>query len=170
MKLPPAFVKDDKTLVNVVIETPKGSRNKFAFDEASWLFRMTKTLPLGLAFPLDFGFIPHTKCEDGDPMDALVAIGQPTYPGCVLECRVVGIIEGEQTEKHETFRNDRLVVVPDISIEYADTKHVKDLGKEFLKDLEQFFVHYNAMQGRKYKLLHTKGPDEAMKAIKKAMK
>ncbi len=171
MKLPPAFVEDSEDIVNVVIETPKGSRNKFVFEKDSWLFRMSKILPFGLVFPLDFGFIPHTKAGDGDPIDVLVVVNEGTYPGCLLQCRLIGIIEGEQTEKgNKTERNDRLLAVPDISIEYSGLKDVKDLGGEYLKDLEGFFVYYNKMAGKKYKLLSTKGPKAALAAVKKAMK
>jgi inorganic pyrophosphatase len=171
MKLPPAFVKGEEDIVNVVIETPKCSRNKFVFDEDSWLFRLRKVMPSGLVFPMDFGFIPTTKAGDGDPIDVLVAVEQGTYPGCLLECRLLGIIEGEQTEKDGTVeRNDRLVAVPDVSIEYARLKDMDSFSDEHLKDLEQFFIYYNALAGKKYKLLGTKGPTAALKAVKKAMK
>lgn len=171
MKLPPVFVEGEENLINVIIETPKCSRNKFVFDEESWLFKLKKVMPSGLVFPMDFGFIPNTKAGDGDPVDVLVAVEQGTYPGCILECRLLGIIEGEQTEEDGTVeRNDRLVAVPDISIEYARLKDMKSFSEEHLKDLEHFFIYYNMLAGKKYKLLGTKGPEEALKALKKAMK
>jgi inorganic pyrophosphatase len=171
MKLPPAFVKGEEDIVNVIIETPKGCRNKFNFDKSSWLFKLKKVMPSGLVFPMDFGFIPNTKGEDGDPLDVLVAVEQGTYPGCVLECRLLGVIEGEQTEKNGTVeRNDRLVAVPEVSIEYARLRDMKDFSEEHLKDLEHFFIYYNKMAGKKYRLLGTKGPTAALNAIKKAMK
>jgi inorganic pyrophosphatase len=84
---------------------------------------------------------------------------------------LLGIIEGEQTEKDGTVeRNDRLVAVPDVSIEYARLKDMDSFSDEHLKDLEQFFIYYNALAGKKYKLLGTKGPAAALKAVKKAMK
>src|SRR5690242_18658416 len=106
MRLPEAFGK--KNLVNVVIETPRGSKNKYDYDEEHDYFKLGKTLPDGTAFPLDFGFVPHTKAPDGDPIDALVLMEQPTYPGCIIECRCIGVIEAEQKEKGESAtRNDR---------------------------------------------------------------
>jgi len=86
--------KDDE-LIQVVIETPKGSRNKYAFDPEQKTFQLTKVLPAGMAFPYDFGFVPSTKAEDGDPTDVLVLMDEPAFPGCLLTCRVIGIIEGE---------------------------------------------------------------------------
>lgn len=171
MKLPPAFVKHEDNRINVVIETPKGSRNKFSFEKDTWLFRLKKVLPSGLVFPMDFGFIPHTKGEDGDPIDVLVVVEQATYPGCLLECRLLGIIEGEQTDQDGTVeRNDRLVAVPEVSIEYARLANIRSIADEHLKDLEHFFIYYNAMAGKQYKLLGVRGPEAALEAVKKAMK
>lgn len=171
MKLPKAFLDDDKRLVNVVVETPKGSRNKFAFDKHSWLFRLKKILPSGLVFPLDFGFVPRSEADDGDPIDVLVVVEQGSYPGCLLECRLIGIIEGEQTkESGKTERNDRLLAVPEASVEYAKLRDISDFSREHLSDLEHFFVYYNAMEGKRYRLLGTKGPEAALDALKKALK
>jgi inorganic pyrophosphatase len=171
MKLPPAFVKGRKNIVHVIIETPKGSRNKFSFEKDSWLFLLKRVLPSGVVFPMDFGFVPHTRAGDGDPLDALVMMEQGTYPGCLLECRLLGIIEGEQTEEDGTrVRNDRLVAVPDMSIEYARLRDMKSFAEEHLKDLEHFFIYYNKMAGKQYRLLGTKGPAAALNAVKNAMK
>ena len=87
---------DGQNTIQVVIETPKGSRNKYAFDPEQKIFELKKVLPAGMAFPYDFGFIPSTKAEDGDPADVLVLMDEPAFPGCLLKCRLVGIIEGEQ--------------------------------------------------------------------------
>ena len=94
---------DDGRSVHVIIETPKGSRNKFAFDEKQKVFRLKKVLPVGMAFPYDFGFVPSTRAEDGDPIDVLVLMDEPAFPGCVLDCRVIGIIEGDEGRKKEKF-------------------------------------------------------------------
>lgn len=171
MTLPPAFVEGERSLIHVVIETPKGSRNKYAFEKASHLFLLKKILPAGTAFPLDFGFIPHTLAGDGDPLDALVLMEQHSYPGCLLRCRPIGIIQGEQKEKGKTKaeRNDRVLAVPEASIDYARIKNIKDLSEEHLYDLTHFFMYYNAMEGRSYRLLGTEGPGQALRAIKEAL-
>ena len=79
----------DKKILRVVIETPKGSRNKFAFDPDQHVFELKKVLPTGMAFPYDFGFVPSTEADDGDPIDVLVLMDEPAFPGCVLKCRVI---------------------------------------------------------------------------------
>src|SRR5882762_4480106 len=91
------FDSRDKRILRVVIETPKGSRNKFAFDADQHVFELKKVLPAGMAFPYDFGFVPSTEAEDGDPIDVLVLMDEPAFPGCVLKCRTIGVIEGEQS-------------------------------------------------------------------------
>src|SRR2546430_14595761 len=89
---------DDHKTVRVIVETPKGSRNKYAFDVDERVFTLKKVLPVGMAFPYDFGFIPSTRAEDGDPVDVLVLMDEPAFAGCLLACRPIGIIEGEQKE------------------------------------------------------------------------
>jgi inorganic pyrophosphatase len=90
---------EDGTTIHVIIGTPKGSRNKYAFDAELKIFLLKKVLPVGMAFPYDFGFIPSTEAEDGDPVDVLVLMDEPAFPGCLLKCRVIGVIEGEQGKK-----------------------------------------------------------------------
>ena len=113
---------DDKQLLRVVIETPKGSRNKFAFNPDEHIFELKKVLPAGMAFPYDFGFVPSTRADDGDPIDVLVLMDEPAFPGCVLECRPIGVIEGEQGDKKDKVRNDRVVAVQKDSHSWADIK------------------------------------------------
>jgi Inorganic pyrophosphatase len=93
------FDADDKELLRVVIETPKGSRNEFAFNPDERIFELKKVLPAGMTFPYDFRFAPSTKADDGDPVDVLVLMDEPAFPGCVLSCVPIGVIEGEQEKK-----------------------------------------------------------------------
>jgi inorganic pyrophosphatase len=91
------FGKDDD-LVKVIVETPKDSNNKYAFDPEERIFTLKKVLPAGMSFPYDFGFVPRTEAEDGDPLDVLIFMDQPAYPGVLLKCRLIGLRAGEQTE------------------------------------------------------------------------
>lgn len=156
---------DRPNTIQVIIETPKGSRNKYAFDPQQKVFQLKKVLPVGMAFPYDFGFVPSTKAEDGDPTDVLVLMDEPAFPGCLLNCRIVGIIEGEQGKKKERERNDRVVAVEQENHSYAHVKHVRDLGKKFVLELEEFFVNYHKLMGKKYRILDVRGPNEARRRI-----
>src|SRR5437868_2526470 len=164
--------RDDST-IHVVVETPKGSRNKYAFDTEEKVFTLKKVLPAGMAFPYDFGFIPSTTAEDGDPVDVLVLMDEPAFPGCLLKCRLIGIIEGEQGEqgeKKEKERNDRVVAVESGNHSYAHIEHIDDLGKKFVKELEQFFVNYHELTGKEYRIIDVRGPGEARRRIEEEIK
>ena len=161
---------DQEGGLQVIIETPKGSRNKYAFDPAQKVFQLKTVLPAGMAFPYDFGFVPSTKAEDGDPVDVLVLMDEPAFPGCLLKCRLIGIIEGEQRKKKERERNDRVVAVESENHSYAHVKHIKDLGKKFVKELEEFFVDYHELTESEFRILDVCGPREAQRRIRKGMR
>lgn len=157
---------DDKHLLRVVIETPKASRNKFSFNPKDRVFELKKVLPSGMSFPYDFGFVPSTLADDGDPIDVLVLMDEPAFPGCVLSCRPIGIIEGEQVDKKDRERNDRIVAVEKDAHSWEDVKTVSDLGTQFARELEEFFVNYHRLSGKRYRILGLKGPKEAWKSVK----
>src|ERR1700704_3483106 len=163
-----SFDKSDQDLIVVVIETPKGSRNKYAYDAKEHIFELKKVLPARIAFPYDFGFVPSTRGGDGDPLDVLVLMDEPAFAGCKLTCRIVGLIEGEQSDKKTKERNDRVIAVEDQNHSYARVKHIDELGKRFEKELEEFFVNYHRLSGMSYKILAVKGPAAAQRAIEKA--
>ena len=157
-------------LLRVVVETPKGSRNKFAYDPDEHIFELKKVLPTGMTFPYDFGFVPSTEADDGDPIDVLVLMDEPAFPGCVLNCRPIGVIEGEQGDKKDKERNDRIVAVQQEAHSWADVKTIDELGKQFCDELEEFFVNYHRLSGKEYRVLGLKGPDQARKLVKSGMR
>ena len=166
----PALDPDDPELVSVVVETPKGSRNKYAYDPDERIFALKKVLPAGMSFPYDFGFVPSTRGGDGDPLDVLVLMDEPAFPGCKLSCRIVGVIEGEQGNKKKTERNDRVVAVEIANHQWEHIDHIDNLGKQFVKELEEFFVNYHDLTGKEYRVLDVKGPGGARKCVEQSMK
>ena len=162
--------KDDKQVVRVIIETPKGSRNKYAFDQDEKAFVLKKVLPAGMAFPYDFGFVPSTLAADGDPLDVLVLMDEPAFPGCLVKCRLVGVIEGEQEGKNKTLRNDRIVAVDIENHQWAHIEHIDDLGKQFVRELEEFFVNFHDLIGKNYRILDVRGPGQARRSIEAGRK
>lgn len=159
-----------KGYLRVVIETPKGSRNKFAFNPNEHVFELKKVLPAGMTFPYDFGFVPSTKADDGDPVDVLVLMDEPAFPGCVLQCRPIGLIEGEQGNPKNKERNDRIVAIQCDAHSWSDVRTIADLGKQFTRELEEFFVDYHKLSGKPYRLLGVKGPKQAWKEVKSKMR
>jgi len=160
---------DDLTC-RAVIETPKGSRSKFDYDTESGLFLLAGLLPEGMTFPLNFGFIPSTKADDGDPLDVMVLHDESIPVGALIKIRLLGVIEGKQTEDGKTVRNDRLLAVTRCSHHYEQIKEIADLGKNFLEHLTQFWINYNALKGKRYEVRGVHGPKRAAEAIKKAGK
>jgi len=164
------FDSADKQMLRVVIETPKGSQNKFAFNVDDHIFELKKVLPAGMAFPYDFGFVPSTKADDGDPVDVLVLMDEPAFPGCVLKCRPIGVIQGQQGDKKKKVRNDRIIAIEKDAHSWADVKTVDDLGKQFVQELEEFFVDYHKLSGEQYQALGVKGRQQARKLVKSGMR
>lgn len=166
MKLPGPFT--DNKSINAIIETPRGSRNKFKYDPVLQLFRLGKVLPAGTAFPIAMGFIPGTEGEDGDPVDVLVIMDAPVYPGCLVECRLLGVIEAEQTEKgkKKPERNDRLIAIPADTHPLAKIRTIKDLDPDLLDEVISFFRYYNRMEGKRFEVIGVKGPGKAKKLVK----
>ena len=160
---------DREGICNVVIETPRGSRNKFKYDVRKQLFFLRHILPVGACFPFDFGFLPSTKAADGDPLDILVLMDAPTYTGCLVHTRLIGIIEADQTQDGKTERNDRLIGVAVESREHRDLEHISDINENVRADIEHFFVSYNIARGREFKVLGTFGPEKAMEAVRRSM-
>ena len=153
--------------IEVIVETPKGSQFKYKYDTIRERFEVNKALPVGLVFPYDFGYIPGTKGEDGDPLDVLILSEFSFLQGTLIECRVMGSMKAEQTEGKETIRNDRIFVTPDIKGFYPVYESLKDIQKEKLKEIESFFIYYNSMQDKIFKPLGILSAKETMKIIEK---
>jgi inorganic pyrophosphatase len=168
-RLWPVANKRAKT-VNVVIETPKGKRNKYHYDEALGMFRLKKVLPAGSAFPYDFGFVPGTEAEDGDPIDVLVLMDESAYPGCVIEAKLIGVLEAEQIEDGNTTRNDRLVAVACESHDHSNIHSLRDLSSELLAELVHFFQSYNEMADKEFNVLARRGPKRAWATLQRQLR
>lgn len=157
---------EDHLTCRAIVECPKGARAKYAFDPQTGAFALKRLLPDGMSFPLDFGFVPGTQAADEDPFDIMLLNDEPTAMGALVEARLIAIIEGEQAEKGETFRNDRLLAVACVSHLFKDVAGPDDLDEAVLHNLTQFWVNYDALRGVTFKVLAVKGPKAAMAALK----
>lgn len=165
-RIPPRNFKSK--LVNVVIDTPRGSRNKFKFDEELGCFKLSRILPAGHVFPYDFGSIPGTRGEDGDALDVLVIMDAPAFPGCLITVRLIGVIAAHQIEKGKTIANDRLIAVPETPTNKPEIRELSELGSTCIAQLEHFFVSYNAAQGRTFKPTQRLGSKRAEQMLRNA--
>ena len=162
----PAFAEDGD--VHVVVETPRGSRAKFAYDPKLETFSLSKSLLTGLTYPHDWGFVPSTKADDGDPLDIMLIHDAATFPGLVVTCRVIGVLQIEQKSKKKSERNDRLFAVPRRSHSEQALKDVDDLTKPIREELEKFFIATDELEDKKLDIIGWKGPKAALKSIKEA--
>ena len=158
-----------KRTCRAIIETPKGSRNKFRYDAESKLFMLGGLLPEGMMFPFDFGFIPSTLGGDGDPLDIMVMHDAPADVGCLIEVRIIGVIMATQTEKGTTHKNDRLFGVAIHSYDHMACESVTDLPVHLLDQVEEFFVSYNKQRNKKFRIQDVAGPKKALKFLKAGM-
>lgn len=155
--------------LHVVIETPKGSRNKYKYEPELRSYALSGVMPEGMVFPYDFGFIPQTKADDGDPLDVLLIMDAPAFPGCVVESRLIGVIEGEQKEEDgEIVRNDRLIAVAISSHQHSDLRDITEMNKTFVNDIGQFFTNYQRLRNKRFKVLAVRGPQAAERLLKRS--
>ena len=159
-----------KSTCRAIIETPKGCRNKFDYDPESNLFMLGGLLPEGMMFPFDFGFIPSTLGQDGDPLDILVLMDAPAHVGCLIDVRIIGVIKAEQIEDGEKQSNDRLLGVAIHSYDHEHLQTIDDVSRTQLSQLEEFFISYNKQRGKKFKITGTGGPKKAIQFLKDGIK
>lgn len=163
----PTFAEDDH--IHVVIETPSGSRTKYAWSADLGAFVVRKVLPLGTTFPYDFGFVPRTKAADGDPLDVLVLADEPLALGCLVTCRVLGAIECKTSEAGgEPVRNDRVIAVPVASIAGAEWRALADIGERLLREIGEFLASYTRREGRTFEHLGNVERDRALALVRDA--
>jgi inorganic pyrophosphatase len=161
--------KDAEGQFRVVIETPRGCRNKYSYDPEQQVFVLKKVLPAGMTFPFDFGFVPDTLAGDGDPIDVLLLMDEPAFPGCTVRARLIGVLEAEEkTEEGKKQRNDRLIGVALDSPSYGEMHALKDLGGRLVKDIEQFFVTYQKLRGKDFKVISRGDEKRAMQLVREA--
>lgn len=149
---------EKKCECKVIIETPKGRRNKFDYDSEYKMFALGGLLPEGLAFPFDFGFVPSTQGDDGDPLDVMVLMDEPAHVGCLVDVRIIGVIEAEQTEGKKSTTNNRLIGVAIHSYSHENLSSLSEVNKSLLDQVDEFFISYNKSRGKKFRVTGRHGP------------
>lgn len=157
-------------LLNVIVETPRGSTVKIKFDPACRLMTLSRPLPSGLAYPFDWGFVPGTLAADGDPLDAMLLWDCTGYPGLLVPCRPIAVLHVDQlsADRVHRERNDRLLVVPGKSPRLDHLRSADDVPARTLAELEQFFLAAVAFERKDVKLLGWDGAEEAAAAVQRA--
>lgn len=137
--------QDDKRVsVLAFIEIPRGSRNKYEFDDRTGRFFLDRVLYSSVHYPTDYGFIPETLAEDGDPLDVLVLVQEPTFPGCIIPARILGGLDMHD-EKGSDFK---VLAVPVGDPRYDHVRSLNDLGEHWLREIETFFDTYKLLESK----------------------
>ncbi len=158
--------KDAPEHINVVIEIPRGSHHKYEYDEKLDEIKLDRVLHSAVFYPTDYGFIPNTRSDDGDSLDALVLITDPLFPGCVVQARPVGILDMSD----EAGTDWKIVAVADSDPKLSSIQNVSDIDKHYRDEIEQFFKEYKHLE---HKTVHVKdwhGKEEALHRIERAHK
>jgi len=156
-------------VLNVVVECPAGATTKIKWDEKLGAFALSRPLPLGMAYPHDWGFVPGTRADDGDPVDALVLSEGTTYPGLVIACRPLGVVRLEQNRKKDggRERNDRIIAVA-VSAQRYPLRTAAELPPRVREELERFFLNVVFFQSKDPSLLGWGDADEAWRLVRES--
>jgi len=130
--------------VAVLVEIPKGSRNKYEMDHDSGRIRLDRMLFSPVHYPTDYGFVPGTLAEDGDPLDAMVLLGEPTFPGCLIETRIVGVLRMSDDQG----RDEKLLVVPLSDPQWNHIHSLDQVAPHLLREIEHFFTVYKQLEDK----------------------
>ena len=131
-------------VVYAVVEVPKGSRNKYEYSKSAGVIKLDRVLYSPLHYPGDYGFIPQSYYGDGDPLDILVMMSEPTYPGCIIEARVIGMLRLIDRGDND----DKILAVPATDPQFEEVSGLADAPKHFLREVEHFFVVYKQLEGK----------------------
>ena len=160
MMIPPGTTQAG--VVNMIVEIPKGRRNKFEVDKQTGLMKLDRYLYSSSVYPGDYGFIPQTLAEDGDALDVLVMVNEPTFSGCLIEARVVGLFRMKDRGQNDF----KVLGVPQTDPLFAEIRKLEDVPKHFLREVEHFFGTYKQLEGAHTESLGWIGAEEATKEVR----
>lgn len=152
-------------VINVVVEIPKGSRNKYEYDKEEGVIRLNRVLYASIEYPGDYGLIPQTLYDDRDPLDVLVILDEPTFPGCVIQARPIGLFRMQ--DRGEPV--DKIFAVPASDPLFQDYHDIDDIPQHFLREIAHFFAVYKDLEGIHVKTLGWEHADEAKERIQYVM-
>ncbi|SMO41486.1 inorganic diphosphatase [Melghirimyces algeriensis] len=151
--------------VDAYIEIPTGSQNKYEYDKEEGVFRLDRVLYSPMHYPTEYGYLKNTLAEDGDPLDILVLTTFPTFPGCVIESRVVGVL----LMSDDKGKDEKLLGVPTEDPRWNHVKTLEDIPEHTLKEIEHFFQVYKDLENKETRIEGWKGTDEATRLYQESL-
>jgi inorganic pyrophosphatase len=155
---------DIPDLVRMIVEIPRNSSNKYEYDGKLGVFRLDRALYSPMHYPGDYGFVPGTRSEDGDPLDVLVMVDEPSFPGVMINVRPLGMLE--MIDQNEC--DQKILAVPVRNPRFDSLKSIEDAFPHNLREIEHFFSIYKELEGKRTEMRGWRGPDEARKVIRQA--
>jgi inorganic pyrophosphatase len=152
---------DSPNSINVIVEIPKGSRNKYEFDKKTGTLRLDRVLYSSIHYPGDYGLIPQTFYDDGDPLDVLVMVNEPTFSGCIIKARPIGLFRMKDRGEPD----DKILAVPQQDPFFRDYHDIVDIPQHFLQEIAHFFSVYKDLEGAHVKTIGWEGAVSAKKCI-----
>jgi inorganic pyrophosphatase len=153
-------------IINVLIEIPGGSKNKYEFDKDMNAFALDRVLFASVTYPYDYGFVPNTLADDGDPLDGMVMMDEPTFPGCVIAARPIGMllmIDGGD-------RDEKILCVPAEDPRYNEVKSLKDIAPHRLEEIAEFFRTYKNLEKKVTEIQGWKDVDAVTPLVEECIK
>lgn len=152
-------------LINVIVEIPKGSKNKYEIDKENGLIKLDRAMKSAQDYPFDYGFVPQTLWEDGDALDVVLLTTYPLHPGILVEARPVAVmrmIDGGEGD-------DKVIAVPKNDPRWAEVADLADINKHTIKEIQHFFETYKTIDGKKVEITGVEGREAACEAVKKGL-
>ena len=147
--------------INVIVEIPRGSANKYEIDKATGVIKLDRVMHTAQHFPFDYGFVPQTLWHDGDPLDVIILTTHPLAPGILVEVRPVAIMSMNDSGDED----DKIIAVPVSDPRWSKVTDIKDVNEHTLREIEHFYSTYKHLQNKKVAVKGFKGADEAKKAF-----
>jgi inorganic pyrophosphatase len=154
-----------KTSFPAIIEIPKGSTNKYELDKETGLLKLDRVLYSAVHYPADYGFIPRTFCDDGDPLDVLVLAQEPVYPLTLVEARAIGVMR----MRDDKGIDDKIVAISVHDPSFADYTHKDQLPGHVLRQVRRFFEDYKVLENKTVVVEDMLGPEDALAIIREAL-
>ncbi|HET7657906.1 MAG TPA: inorganic diphosphatase [Bacillales bacterium] len=159
-------MSNDNRVVDVLVEIPAGSQNKYEFDKEKGVFKLDRVLFSPMHYPTEYGYIENTLALDGDPLDVLVYTTFPTFPGCVIESRVIGMLNMSD----EKGQDEKLLAVPTEDPRFKDVHTLDDMPQHVLDEIAHFFKVYKDLENKRTNIGDWEGPEKAVQVIEESLK
>ncbi|WP_408006565.1 inorganic diphosphatase [Pseudalkalibacillus sp. A8] len=153
-------------IVDAFIEIPTGSQNKYEYDKEKGVFKLDRVLFSPMFYPAEYGYLENTLALDGDPLDILVLVTNPTFPGCVIESRVIGFLNMIDSGEEDA----KLLAVPVEDPRFDHVQSLEDVSEHTLKEISHFFERYKDLQGKKTEIGSWEGPEKAAQLVEECLK